>query len=369
MSTFLRYIKKELVLYSFTFFVIFALLFTFIIGTINIRDYIGFNPPFTVLLKLYVLTFFHLLSLLIPLSAFFGTLITFYKLREDRELVAFFSLGFNFRDFLVPVILFVLLTFILTHICHFYLLPYAKREKKIILVELNRSALQKSFPVKKPVNLFGNTYIYIRGIENEEETKRVTGILLFERDPSGKRTIYHAEKAEINFSEAKLALINGLLFSLSPEMETEILHFGKYLIHLNEELFRTGKIQFRRGEMTISELKSSINELRERKDRWYFLLLSEYFHRHLYALSITPIIIHALFLSLLLPLHHRTYLFITGIAFYTLFYYGYNFFLSLGERGNLLPLYSFLIFNTISLLTLILEFYLLKRKGFICMFR
>lgn len=369
MSILLRYLLRELILSSLVFFTIFATLFTLIFGTINIRDYINFDPPFTILLKIYLLTFFHLLSLLLPLSTFLGTLMTFFRFREDRELVALFSLGFNLRDLFYPVFIFLVFIFILTHLSHFYCLPYSKREKKLILLELNRSAFQTSFPVKKPVSIAENMYIYVRGVENKEETKWVVGILLFQKDSSGKRSLYQAERAEINLSEGILKLANGLIFSLTPKMETEILRFRDYVIYLQEGALRTDRVHFRRGEMTISELKSSIALNREKKDRQYFLLVSEYFHRYLYALSITPIIIHALFLSLILPLHHRTYIFIVGILFYTLFYYGYNFFLSLGEKGNLAPAYALLIFNALSLLTLLVEYHLLRKRGFIWMLR
>lgn len=327
------------------------------------RDFIGLDPSFTTLLKIYGLAFFHLLSLLLPLSTFFGTLMTFYRLREDGELLALFSLGFTLKDLLIPITFFFLGTLILTHLSHFYLLPYSKREKKLTLIELKKYISQKTFPAKKPVSITENIYIYVREVEAEEEFQRVLGIILFERGSGGRKVLYQAEEAKLDLKRGLLELHNGKVFSLSPQREIEVLSFGNYLIQLREETLKAEKIQFRRGEMTISELKSSIAEHRDKNPKQYSLLLSEYYHRYLYALSITPLIIHALFLSLILPLHHRVYLFLCGIAFYTFFYYGYDFILSVAEKGNLTPLYSFALFNVISLSVILLEAYLFNKRG------
>lgn len=369
MSILSRYILRELFLSSTLFFAVFAILFTLILGTINIRDFIILEPSIAILIKIYVLTFYQLLSLLIPLSTFFGTLISMYRLREDGELLALFSLGFTLKDLLIPVMTFMIIIFVLTHLSHFYLLPHSKREKKLTFLELKKRVSQKTFPIKKPVGISENLYVYVRALEAEGETLQVSEIFLFERGPSGKRALYQAEKADIFIKKGIFHLKNGMVFSMSANKELEVLSFESYSLHLGEGGTKTERINLRRGEMTLSELQSAVKENRGKDQRQYTLLLSEYYHRHLYAISITPLIVHAFLLSFLVRFHHRLYLFLSGVIFYTIFYYSYNLFLSFGEKGNLNPLQAFVLFNILSFLTIIIELYLIHKRSMSSVFK
>lgn len=363
MSILSRYILRELLLNSFLFLTIFLTLFTLVLGTINLRDFIGLNPDFNIILKIYGLTMLQLLSLIIPLSTFFGILMTFYRLREDKEMLAFFTLGFTLKDLIFPLFFFTLLVFILTHLSQFYLLPSSKRQQKLVLLDLKKNISQKFFPVKKPVNLTDNMYIYVRSVETDNDLQTVSGLLILERGPGGRRVIYQAEQARLNLKEGLLYLSNGKILSFNLDKLFEIIFFTSYTIKLNEGSLFQEKVYFKRGEMTIEELKKAINEAKEKNLKQYLRLLSEYYHRYLYAISITQLLIHAFFLSLCLRIHHRFLFFIFGLLFYTSFYYIYNFLLSMAEKGNLDPLIALSLFSLLSLCVLSVELFITFRRG------
>jgi len=362
MSTFFSFIFKENLLHTLLFLFTFLFLLTLIMGTLNLSEALELNPSFPFVLKTYLLTSLQLLSFLLPLSSFLGVLFTFQRLKEERELLALFSLGYTLKDLLKPLSLFLLLFFLLTFLSHFYLLPLSKRVIKEEKIRLAEGLFQGEIPLKRPFPLTKDFYLYVKDSQKVDSQNHLKGVLLLQRRSQESRGVYLAKQGLLDLKSGSFHLKEGYLFLLEKYQISEILKFKTYDFRVELKELQRRDYYIKRGEMTLSELKAELKNLKPPSEK-YFRYLSEYYHRLLYALSTFPLLFQALLLSLLLKPQTRFILFLLGLAFYLAFYFLYNFFISLGETGKIFPLYSHLLFHLLFTGLLLLEYQLLKKRG------
>ena len=131
MKIFWKYHLREYFFYTFTFFVIFSVIITLIQGVNKLQGFLELNPSLKVIFQIFIFIFLQLLSFVYSLSAFMGVLFAIHRLKYEKEVLAFYSLGFSFRDFLKPLLIFSLISVIITFLFHFFLLPWAKKKCKI----------------------------------------------------------------------------------------------------------------------------------------------------------------------------------------------------------------------------------------------
>lgn len=363
MKLFTIYLWREFSFFGGFFFLILTFLFTIIVGTLNLREFLSLTPSLFTIFKVYLLTLVQLFSFVLSMSSFLGLLFAFQKLKEEREFLALLSLGYTVRDFIKPLFVFILVIVLLTFLSHFFLLPYSKRILKETQIDLLKGIAESELPVKKPVILSGDFYLYVKASQRGDNKHHLHGVLLLEKKGEKERGIYLAREALWDTERANILLKGGSAFYQKNYQEFEILSFKEYSLQLSQEALKREDLYIKRGEMTYSELRSKIKELSKDSAR-YHRYLSEYYQRLLYSFSIIPLLIQAFFLGLYLKSHNRFILFITGALVYTSYYLGYTFLISLGEKGSIYPLYSHLIFNGLFYILLLLQWQFLKKRGF-----
>jgi len=364
MRLFHKYLLKEFFFSLGLFFTVFSLLFTLILGTLNLREFLYLSPSPSVILKVYIFTFIQLLSFLLPLSAYFGLLFSFYKFKEESEFLAFFSLGYTLRDFIPVIIFFLSITFLLTFISHFYLLPKAKRAQKLSQMALLENLATKGLSAKKPTPVAENFYIYAEEVITEDSYQHLKGVFLLEKRGEKGRGIYFAEEALLDPQKGFLTLKRGSAFFQEQFKNNEIFFFQDYSLFFTPEFLKKEDYYIKRGEMTFTELKEALKASLSNKAR-YYRYLSEYYQRLFYSISLFPLLIQALCIGIFFKSHNRFVFFSLGVAFYLLYYFSFNFFLSLGERGKIGPLQAHLIFYTLFSLILSFEFKFFKKRGIV----
>ncbi len=359
MKIFLKYQLKEYFFYTFSFFFGFSAIITLIKGIFTLQKFIELNPSLFHIFAIFILIFLQFISFIYPLSAFMGVIFTIYRLKDEKELLAFYSLGFSLKDFLRPLGIFMGISFIITFVANFWILPWTKRTQKIIKIDLIKKQFKRPFPAKKPVPL-GKIYVlYVKNSQKKGDIHKFKKVFLFKKTGE-KKMLFLTKEGYLSVKDNIFELDQGWAFSLNKAENIEVLKFKnyKFLVSLKE----LAKIPyFTRGEKPFLELKEELKKIPPKTSR-YYRYLTEYYSRILYSFSIIFLILQAFLLGFCLRSSHKFLIFFIGIVVYLLFYLTYQFLVSLGENGRLYPLLSFLVFYTSVSLLLFVQIAILKKK-------
>ncbi|MEO0913609.1 MAG: LptF/LptG family permease [Pseudomonadota bacterium] len=164
--------------------------------------------------SLYVLPF--VLMIVLPLAAFAGAIYGINKLYGDAELVVMMAAGQSPLRLAVPVMLYGLITMILTLIATIWLVPLGETR----LAE-GRAAIQSELAgalIREGQFLHPDTGLTLF-LREASETGRMEGLFLHdERDPANPTT-YSAATARLlrDGDQARLVMSNGIALSYSQE--------------------------------------------------------------------------------------------------------------------------------------------------------
>lgn len=361
MFLFARYLLKELFLTTFFFFFSFLFLLTLIRGTLALREILEFQVNLSFIANFYLLNAFQLFSFVLPLSAQLSLLFMFQKLKEEREFLALFSLGYNLKDFFKPLSIFILLITFFTFVSHFYILPKSKRVQKERLIKIYEESLSSPIPSKTPTAITERLYIYTRESQTQDSTNYLKKVIILEQKANQEIGIYLGDEGSFNKKGGFLFLKNGWIFHLDNFKNLEIFEFKEYLVNFSKEYIKKEKYYIKRGEMTWQELKNQLKVLSPSSVK-YFRLRTEYYQRALYSIIVIPLLLQGFLLALFLKSHNRMLIFLLGTACYFLIYLSYNFLLSLGEAGKISPPFGHIIFFIILMLLNQIAYIVLIRK-------
>lgn len=363
MQTLYLYFLKELFLNTLSFFISFSLLLTLLMGTFNLRELFELNPSLLTIFKVYLFTFGQIIPFVLPLSSFMAELFTLQRQKEEKELLALFSLGYTLKDLFKPLLFYIFIIFFLTFLSQFYFSPLSKRALKEEQMALAQRSLSLEIQPKRPYPLGKTLYLYVGESEKKDSQTFLKRVILLEKSEQGeKRGLYLAKEGTFDLKNGTFHLTEGYLFLQEGLKNFEILNFKEYFFQLHPEALKKEDLYFKRGELTFKELKKALKELKPGTEK-YFRYLSEYYQRLFYGLSVISFLLQGLFLSLFLKPYSRFLLFLSGLLFYLLFYALYSFFISLGESGKLNPLLSHLLFNALFGGLILLQAYSLKKRG------
>ncbi len=359
MKIFLKYQLKEYFFYTFSFFFGFSVIITLIKGIFTLQKFIELNPSLFHIFIIFILIFLQFISFIYPLSAFMGVIFAIYRLKDEKELLAFYSLGFSLKDFLKPLSIFMVISFIITFVANFWVLPWAKRTQKIIKIDLIKKQFKHPFPVKKPISLGNNYVLYVKKSQKKGDIHKFKKVFLFKKT-GDKKMLFLTKEGYLSVKDNIFELDQGWAFSLDKEENIEVLKFKnyKFLIPLKK---LTSIPSFSRGERPFLELKKELEKIPSKTSR-YYRYLTEYYSRILYPLSIIFLILQGFLLGLYLKSTHKFLIFFISMGVYIIFYLAYKFLVSLGENGKLYPLLSFLGFYILVSFLLFIEIAILKKK-------
>jgi len=359
MKTFLKYQLREYFFYSSSFFIIFNSIITLIVGILNLQKFIELNPSLYHIFCNFGLLFVELTTFTLPLSTFMGVLFALHRFKDEKELLAFYSLGFSSKELLKPLYLFIFFSFVITFVSHFYFLPRAKKKQKIIKIELIKKQLTHPFPVKKPIPLGKNYILYVSSSKKKKEVHRFKKVFFLEKGKE-KSYVFITKEGKFLPKEKIFELVEGWGFSLDKKKNIEVLKFKNYKFIVNLKNL-TETPSFSREEHTFLELKSALNRIKKGTTK-YYKYLTEYYGRIFYPFSIFFLLLQAFLLGLWIKTSHKFFLFFAGVFVYLLFYVCYDFWVSLGENGKIYPLYSFFLFYFLISIILLLEFLIFKKQ-------
>lgn len=353
-----RYHLKEYFFNTLCFFIVFSFIITFIKGIFTVQKLYEFNPTFQEIGTYFYLIFLQLLSFTYPLAAFFGVLFAIHRFKEEREFLGFLSLGFRIYDFLRPLVVFTFISFFLVFIFNFYLLPWTKREQKLMKFELLKRQSERSIKEKTPVLIVKQCVLYVEKAQKEEERQKLKKVFMIDQT-SAKKQIFVSEEGILDLKSNTFTLFNGQGFSLDPKGEIEFFSFKRYTISL---VLSKGPeiLEFGRGELPFYQLREKLKTLSPNTTQ-YVKYITEYWERLLYPFLPIFLMIQCVILGLWIKFHHRFLVFFTGIVFYVGFYVIYQLFKALAESGRIYPLYGFFLGYVLLTLILSVQIFLIKK--------
>ena len=150
-----------------------------------------------------------ILLLTVPICIFLAILFNLNRLRNDSELVILWSSGKSEREvFIVPIILFSLLTYLFLIISSVFITPYSLNEIRQKIIEIRSSGIHLALlKEKKFISPTNTLTIFLQ----ERENQNISGLLIHDQKMENKPQTYIAQKGKfiIDGSKKILRLYNG----------------------------------------------------------------------------------------------------------------------------------------------------------------
>lgn len=247
----------------------------------------GVNVATIIKMVLYLSVSF--LPVIIPMSLLFALLLTYGRLSNDSEVIAFKSLGYSFFSISFPAFVLATLASILSAQTSFHLAPWGNRQFEILIGQLH--SVKASTTIKPGVFADGFFDMVVYANEVDNDTGKLKDIFIYdERNPQNPMTIIAKEGELIQDPllpghRSSLQLFNGNIHKSSEKNYTKI-DFNTYKVQLEDPLEKTFKEKSMLSYQ-IQEIKQKLTDPSLSPDH-RFLFVSE-FHRR-WALALTPIV-------------------------------------------------------------------------------
>lgn len=175
-----------------------------------------------------------LLTIIVPIAFFAGTIFALQKLNTDSELVVMWSAGFSRMQLATPVLIAAGAAMLFTYLCGLWLAPLGQRTMKDIVFDIRSdigAAIMREGQFTTPGK---NLTVFIRELSNDG---RIRGILVHDsRDPKHPTT-YLAESGVLvqTPSGARLIMKKGdIERSQEGGMRLSLLRFDTYVFNLDQ---------------------------------------------------------------------------------------------------------------------------------------
>ncbi|MCB0379159.1 MAG: LPS export ABC transporter permease LptF [Bdellovibrionales bacterium] len=179
------------------------------------------------------------LPAILPMSLIFAIVLSYNRLTNDSEIIAFKSLGFSMWPLVFPGLALGLVIAMASSYTAFRIGPWGNRQFELLINDISNSKIITAIKEGTFSEGFFNLVVYTNSINPQtDELQRV--FIYDERDPKSPTTII-AEKGQI-FSEksfdaykAFIRLINGDIHKISEDGHTKI-HFETYDLNITNPI-------------------------------------------------------------------------------------------------------------------------------------
>ncbi|MBC7743324.1 MAG: LPS export ABC transporter permease LptF [Bdellovibrionaceae bacterium] len=214
----------------------------------------------TVLLKIMGFMSISFLPMLLPMSLLFAVLMTYNRLSQDSEIIAFRSAGVNSWSLILPAVIFAVLVTFLSTQTSYYLAPWGNRQFEVLINKLGNTKAAASIKEGTFSESFFDLVVYANKVESKSGS--LTNLFIYdEKQPDAPLTII-APEGQIIPDETHpghsvlLRLLRGQIHR-KAESHT-VINFESYDILLNDPI-KLEERQKSAGSLTLHEL----NILRE----------------------------------------------------------------------------------------------------------
>ncbi len=203
----------------------------------------------------------------IPMSVLLGTLIAFGRLSGDSEITAFKASGVSLYQLFFPVLVFSIVTYLLTTMCVFYGLPWGNRGFKATLYKIAQSKADIEIKERVFNDAFDGLVVYVEKVPIRG--KKMEGILIYDERDKGKTNTIFAKEGVLfpnpKSQEVILRLFDGDIHRFDSKAESyQKMKFDTYdlKLELAKALGSIGK-KLRDHELSVDDIKEKIEKKKD----------------------------------------------------------------------------------------------------------
>lgn len=217
---------------------------------------ISHGIKFSIVLKIMGYMSISFLPMLFPMSLLFAVLMTYNRLSQDSELIAFKSAGVPTFSLLLPALIFAVMISFLSSQTSYYLAPWGNRQFEILINKLGNTKAAASIKEGTFSEGFFDLVIYANKVESKSGAL-VDLFIYDERNPSAPLTII-APTGEIIPDRSHpghsvlLRLFKGQIHRKSETQHT-VINFDLHEVLLNDPI-RLEERQKSVSSLTLNEL-------------------------------------------------------------------------------------------------------------------
>lgn len=199
-----------------------------------------------VILKLMLYLSISFLPIILPMSLLFSVLLTYSRMSNDSEIVAFKALGLSISQLALPALVIAIVAFILSAQTSFYLGPWGNRQFEVLIRDLGKQKVAATIREGVFSESFFDLVVYANHVDPEDG--RLSDVFIYnERDPKAPVTII-AKKGRVlqentaAGQSAALVLSDGSIHRTHGPTYTKV-DFSTYSINLFDpyEFSKTSK--------------------------------------------------------------------------------------------------------------------------------
>lgn len=224
----------------------------------------------TVLLTIMGYMSISFLPLIMPMSLLFAVLMTYNRLSQDSEIIAFKSAGVNTTSLVMPAVIFACAVTFFSAQTSFYLAPWGNRQFEVLINKLGNTKAAASIKEGTFSESFFDLVVYANKVESKSGS--LTNLFIYdEKQPDAPLTII-APEGQIVPDETHpghsvlLRLFRGQIHRKG--LSHTVINFDTYDILLNDPI----KLEERAksaGSLTLNELNTLRKSELTPKDKRY----------------------------------------------------------------------------------------------------
>jgi lipopolysaccharide export system permease protein len=202
------------------------------------------------------------LPVILPMSLLFSVLLTYTRLSQDSEIVAFKSIGFSMKELIMPAIVLGVIGCILSAETSFFLGPWGNRQFEVLIHDLGRQKMGSA--IKEGVFSEGFFDLVVYANKVDSKIGKLQDVFIYdERDPKSPVTIIAREgnleqDNSATGQSARLVLQNGNIHRTHDATYTKV-DFGTYAINLFDP-YEMSERKKSLPSLTLPEVKEKLNE-------------------------------------------------------------------------------------------------------------
>src|SRR5262245_24688373 len=269
------FLRTHLAPFFFSLTILTGLLF---INTVARRfeDLAGKGLPIPVILKVFALSFPHILALTLPMAVLVSVLYSFSQLAADNEITALKANGVNLRRLLVPLVLAGATLGMFMIYFNDSILPETNHRLKKLLVDIARKS--PVFTMKEQViNNIPTADLrvryYLQAASIDHATNRLTDIVIYDMSLPGRDRTVYADSGRMAFNREQtnlfLLLWNGWVHEIreNDPQSFQRVFFKQQMLELEgvgNQLDLSGNDEYRSDrEMGLAMLSAQVDSARK----------------------------------------------------------------------------------------------------------
>jgi lipopolysaccharide export system permease protein len=296
---------------------------------------------------LYLLPF--LLMFTLPMAATVGIMLALMRLAADHEIIALKVSGLSYRQLVLPILGFSLLTFAATMILTVYGAPWGRRETQELLSEVVKRRADLGLQEQVFNTDFKGFMIYVNKVAGPD----LSGVFVYDsRDRENPQTIY-AARGVLSYNVQQDAMIlklsEGLVIRWDKEAgRRHTVDFRNYQLPLTA--FQTGsRGNPSEGEMSFAQLRRELKAAAPDSERFQRLAV-EMSQRFAMPVGALLLCLVAIPLGLSPVQHGRTWGLVVGLGVFLFYYLVFTASWRLGVNGRLNPFLAPWLVNALFIL-------------------